>query len=88
MTTATMEKVVSEREILVHTIESLIRQMPDIALLQIKGYIERVQEEHMEELEDEEDIAYIDALPRSEYENAVPEKEIIADYEAKYGTLD
>jgi hypothetical protein len=38
-------------------------------------------------LEEQEDIAGIEALPREEYENAVSEEAIIADYEAKYGWI-
>jgi hypothetical protein len=82
MTTATAE--VTERENLMRVIERL----SDRAILQVRGYAERVHEEEIEELEEQEDIAYIDALPREEYENAVPEEVIITDYKAKYGTLD
>jgi hypothetical protein len=70
-------------------IRSAIEKLSDTALEKLARYIDFLRyEERMEELEDEEDIAYIDALPRSEYENAVPESDIIADYEAKYGVLD
>jgi hypothetical protein len=79
MTTATTER---------QELHQAIERLPDSAISQIKGYVARVYEEMLEELEEAEDIAYIKALPRSEYENAVPESEIIADYEAKYGALD
>jgi hypothetical protein len=84
MTTAT-----AERQDIRSDIQSAIDGLSDTALDKLASYAKFLRyEERMEELEDAEDIAYINTLPRSEYENAVPESAIIADYEAKYGTLD
>jgi hypothetical protein len=41
VTTATTERIATERESLMH----VIKQLPDGAILQIKGYIDRVREE-------------------------------------------
>ena len=81
MTTQTVENVS------ITTVQSLLRNisaLPVESLQRVAAYVEEL----IEELEDAEDIAYIEALPLSERENAVSESEIIADYEAKYGALD
>jgi hypothetical protein len=45
-------------------------------------------EDWIEDQEDAEDIEYIKSLAPEEYANAIPESEVIAEYEAKYGLLD
>jgi hypothetical protein len=84
MTTVTAERTEERRDI-----HQAIDALSDVALEKLYSYLSFLRyEDRMEELEDEEDIAYIERLPPSEYENAVPESEVIADYEAKYGALD
>jgi hypothetical protein len=73
----------TERQELCQTIE----QLSDSAVLQIKGYAERVHEEELEALEEAEDIAYIKSLTPEDYANAVPLEEVIRDFEAKHGPL-
>jgi gamma-glutamylcyclotransferase (GGCT)/AIG2-like uncharacterized protein YtfP len=52
MTTATTER---------QELHQAIERLPDSAVSQIKGYVERIHEETLEELEEAEDIAYIEA---------------------------
>jgi hypothetical protein len=76
MTTATAER---------QDIYRAIEQLPDVNLEKLAGYIDFLRyEERMEELEDEEDIAYIEA---HKDEPTVPLSEVIRDYEEKYGAL-
>ncbi|MDR1048981.1 MAG: hypothetical protein LBL51_04420 [Synergistaceae bacterium] len=76
MTTATAER---------QDIYRAIEQLSDATLEQVAGYINFLRyEERMEELEDEEDIAYIEA---HKDEPTVPLSEVIRDYEEKYGAL-
>jgi hypothetical protein len=57
MTTATAERITTERESLIR----VIGELSDNAISQLKGYADRVREEELEALEDAEDIAYIEA---------------------------
>ncbi|GHV53935.1 hypothetical protein FACS1894216_12900 [Synergistales bacterium] len=45
-------------------------------------------EEWAEEQEDAEDIAYVKSLTEEDRKNTVPQSEVIAAYEVKYGPLD
>jgi uncharacterized protein (DUF924 family) len=73
-TTATAER---------QDVHQAIDALTDSALEKLAHYIDFLRyEEHMEELEDEEDIAYIKA---HKDEPTVPFSEVIKDYEAKYG---
>ena len=66
----------------------MITGLSDSAKEKLAEYVAFLQyQDRMEELEDEEDIAYLDSLTPEDYENAVPMEEVIADYEAKYGPL-
>ena len=70
-------------------LQPLIRRitaLPNKSLLRLADFVEEL----IEELEDEEDIAYIESLTPEQRDpaNAIPEEEVIAAYEAKYGPLD
>jgi hypothetical protein len=52
MTTATVER---------KELHQVIEDLSDSAILQIKGYIERIREEEIEEREEAEDVVCIDA---------------------------
>jgi hypothetical protein len=81
MVTATMTV---ERE----DIHSAIEELPDVALGKLAHYIEFLRyEERAEELEDEEDVAYLKTLTAEDYKNAVPFEEVVRDFEAKHGPL-
>jgi hypothetical protein len=84
MTTATVEReslTAIERE----SLTEIIRNLPDSAIEKLVSYTAFLRyEERMEELEDEEDIAYIEA---HKDEPTVPLSEVIRDYEEKYGPL-
>ena len=65
-------------------LQPLIRRisaLPNSSLLKLADYVEEL----IEEQEETEDIAAIDALTPEDYKNAVPESVVIAEYEAKYG---
>ena len=67
----------------------VINALSETSVGKLSNYIDFLRyEERMEELEEAEDIAYIDSLTPEDYANAVPESEIIAEYEAQYGPLD
>ena len=67
----------------------IINTLSDAVIEKLSNYIDFLRyEERMEELEEAEDIAYIDSLTPEDYANAVPLSEIINDYEAEYGPLD
>jgi hypothetical protein len=75
MTTQTVENVS------IATVQSLLRNisaLPVESLQRVAAYVEEL----IEELEDAEDIAYIEA---HKDEPTVPFSEVIKDYEAKYG---
>ena len=81
MTTQTVEtKDAVEIQALLRRISAL----PNESLIKLAGYVEEL----IEELEEEEDIAYIESLTPEDYANAVPLEEVIAEYEAQYGPLD
>ncbi|MDR1377456.1 MAG: hypothetical protein LBJ36_00170 [Synergistaceae bacterium] len=85
MTTATAEverpNATSERQNLHQAIENLSAS----ALERLMHYIEFLRyEDRMEELEDEEDLAYIEA---HKDEPTGPLSEVIKDYEAQYGSF-
>ena len=70
-------------------LQPLIRRisaLPDKSLSRLADFVEEL----IEELEEEEDIAYINSLTPEQRDpaNAIPEEEVIAAYEAKYGPLD
>jgi hypothetical protein len=87
MTTATAEReslTAIERE----SLTEIIRNLPDSAIEKLVSYAAFLRhEERMEELEDEEDIAYLKTLTPEDYKNAVPFEEVIRDFEAKHGPL-
>ena len=69
------------------TLQAMLRnisELSDKSLLKLAGYIEEL----IEDEEEAEDIAHIEALTPEDYANAVPESEVIAEYEARYGPLD
>ena len=64
----------------------IINTLSDAAIGKLSSYIDFLRyEERMEELEDAEDIAYIEAH-KDEGPN-VPLSQIVKDYEAEYGPL-
>ena len=68
------------------TIQSLLRgiaALSDESIKKLADYIDDLIDEQAEA----EDIAYIDSLTPEDYANAIPENEVIAEYEAKYGPL-
>jgi hypothetical protein len=68
-------------------IQSAVEQLSDAALEKLVHYIDFLRyEERLEELEEEEDIAYIEAH-KDEGPNVLLSA-VIAKYEAKYGPLD
>jgi hypothetical protein len=76
-----MTTVTAEREGLIEIIGGL----SDSAIEKLVSYVDFLRyEERMEELEEEEDIAYIEA---HKDEPTVPLSEVIRDYEEKYGAL-
>ena len=78
-TTATAER---------HDAHQAIDALSDPAFEKLVCYIDFLRyEERMEELDDEEDIAYIKTLTPEDYANAVPFEEIVKDFEAKHGPL-
>jgi hypothetical protein len=77
--TATAERL-TERQELHQTIDTL----PDSAILQLKGYAARLREEEIEEQEEAEDIACIDARKD---EPTIPLEDVLKKYESKYGLL-
>jgi hypothetical protein len=84
MTTATVERT-EERQDMYRAIE----QLSDIALEKLADYIDFLRyEDRMEELEEEEDIAYLKTLTPEDYANAVPFEEVIKEFEAQHGPLD
>jgi hypothetical protein len=79
-----MSTATAERSDLCQTIETL----SDSAFEKLVHYIDFLRyEDRMEEIEDEEDIAYIKTLTPEDYANAVPFEEVIKDFEAKNGPL-
>jgi hypothetical protein len=69
------------------SLTEIIRNLPDSAIEKLVSYAAFLRyEERMEELEDEEDIAYIEAH-KDEGPN-IPLSAVVAKYEAKYGPLD
>ena len=80
MTTQAAERTTTEA--LQTTLRS-ISELSNKSLLKLAEYVEEL----IEEEEEAEDIAYIDSLTPEEYANAVPEDEVIAEYEAKHGPL-
>ena len=81
MSTQTMEKLETvELQPLMRKISAL----PDSALYRIDALVEEI----IDELEEAEDIAAIDALTPEDFENAIPLEEVIAEYEAEFGPLD
>ena len=81
MSTQTLEQVEAvELQPLIRRISAL----PNNSLLKLTDYVEEL----IEELEDEEDIAYIESLTPEDYANAIPGSEVVARIEAKYGPLE
>jgi hypothetical protein len=81
MTTATTERKAERQDI-----DQAIDKLSDAALEKLYSYLAFLRyEDRMEELEEQEDIAYIEA---HKDEPTVPLSEVIKDYEAKYGPLD
>jgi hypothetical protein len=82
MTTATETATLERRDV-----HEAVDALTDSALEKLAHYIDFLRyEERMEELEEEEDLAYIDAH-KDEGPN-VPLSVVIAKYEEKYGPLD
>ncbi|MDR2180017.1 MAG: hypothetical protein LBP21_06890 [Synergistaceae bacterium] len=85
MTTATAERQDIRKDIR-SDIQIAIDGLSDSALEKLASYVDYLRyEERMEDLEDEEDMAYIEA---HKDEPTVPLSEVIKDYEDKYGPLD
>ena len=62
---------------------ALINTLSDAAVGKLSNYIDFLRyEERMEELEDAEDISYIDSLTPEDYANAVSLEEVVAKYKA------
>ena len=77
MSTQTLQQVeVVELQPLIRRISAL----PNSSLLKLADYVEEL----IEELEEAEDVADIEARKD---EPTIPEREVIAAYEAKYGPL-
>lgn len=81
MTTQTAEVM---QEIEIQALLRKISALPNKSFLKLADYVEDL----IEELEEEEDIAFIDSLAPEDYANAIPEDEVIAEIEARYGPLD
>ena len=80
MSTQTLERVETvELQPLMRRISAL----PNSVLYRIDALVEEI----IEELEEAEDIAAIDALTPEDFENAIPLEEVIAEYEAEFGPL-
>jgi hypothetical protein len=77
MSTQTLQVEAVELQPLIRRISAL----PDTSLLKLADYVEEL----IEELEEAEDIADIEARKD---EPSVPFEEVIAEYEAEYGPLD
>jgi hypothetical protein len=72
----------------VQDIHQIIDTLSDDAKDKLVYYVDFLRyEDWIEEQEDAEDIAAIEAITQEERDNAVPMSEIIKDYEAKYGPL-
>ena len=71
------------------TAETLQTMLRHISALSNKSLMKLAEyaEELIEEEEEAEDIAYIDSLTPEDYAGAVPESEVIKEYEAQYGPL-
>ncbi|MDR1481914.1 MAG: hypothetical protein LBI74_04750 [Synergistaceae bacterium] len=70
-------------------LHQIIEALSDDARERLAHYVEFLRyEDLIEEQEEAEDIAYIEAITQEERDSAVPESVVIADYEAKYGPLD
>ena len=83
MSTQTLEQVETvELQPLIRRISAL----PDKSLSRLSDFVEEL----IEELEDEDDIAYLDSLTPEQRDpaNAIPFEEIIAEIEAEFGLLD
>lgn len=78
MTTQTLEQA---KGIELQPLLRRISALPDNSLLRLADFVEEL----IEELEDAEDIADIEARKD---EPSVPFEEVIAEYEAEYGPLD
>jgi DNA polymerase III epsilon subunit-like protein len=87
MTTAAKEyapvQIIDRRDV-----HQAIDALTDSALEKLAHYIDFLRyEERMEELEDEEDIAFIKSLTPEDYANAVPFEEVVHEFEEKHGPL-
>jgi hypothetical protein len=81
----TTQTVTTERQ----DIHQIIDTLSDDAIGKLASYAAFLRHEAwLDEQEDAEDIAYIDSLTPEDFENAVPESVVIAEYETKYGPLD
>jgi hypothetical protein len=82
MTTATVERQAEHQDIY-----QAIDRLSETALEKLYSYLAFLRyEDRMEELEEQEDIAYIEAH-KDEGPN-IPFEEIVKEFEAEYGPLD
>ena len=82
MSTQTIEQTIVNRERLHRVIDAF----PDRFAQKLNDYMEEL----IDELEEEEDIAYLESLSPEERDpaNGIPLEEVIAEYEAEFGPLD
>ena len=80
MSTQTLEQVETvELQPLIRRISAL----PNSSLLKLYDYVEEL----IEELEEAEDVAAIDALTPEDRANAIPFEEVIKEFESEHGPL-
>jgi hypothetical protein len=83
-----MTTAIAERQGIREDIQNAIGQLSDAALEKLASYAAFLRyEERMEELEDEEDIAYLKTLTSKDYEDAIPFSEVVREFEAEHGPL-
>jgi DNA polymerase III epsilon subunit-like protein len=58
-------------------------RLSDKSLRKLAGCVEEL----IEEQEDAEDVAHIEALTPYDYENAIPFEDIVKEFEAEHGSL-
>ena len=81
MSTQTLEQVETvELQPLIRRISAL----PEKSLSKLSDFVEEL----IEELEEAEDVAFINSLTPEDYANAIPGSEVVARIEAKYGPLE
>ena len=79
MTTQTAETTTDTMRALLRKISAL----PNNSLKKLADYVEEL----IEDEEEAEDIAYIDALTPEDYANAIPFEDVVRKFEAEHGPL-